>query len=282
MRVYQCSNPSLSSSLPMVFPHCCPMECCSPGFLPAPISPLNGMAPSSSGIFPLLASMGYPSELYTPSFPASPPVQGPSPAELSAQARKLAEESAPSRTEQPDNLSPETGAESTSSERSSLIALPENPPSEPPKPNSPSNQMGCAVQYSLTTSGAHNADTLTLEPQTVSGSEITPSSTGLLFEPDCLYLVSFNLKAHPGPGRFAEVIPQLDGGLHHDFSAFSSAADGETSSGDAGLSSCFLLNTTAKAHPTHLELVFHTDAKDSVPIQGNLLAFKLGSVNLQL
>lgn len=274
MKIYQCSNPSLSSSLPMVFPHCCPMECCSPGCLPAPVSPLNGIAPSSSGIFPLLASQGYPCELYAPSIPVAQPAPGPLPPELPAQARSLSADAA----EPPEMSSSEPASADAPSERSSLIALPESAPSEP----FPDEWMGCAVQYSLTTSGAHNADILTLEPQTVSGKEITPSSTGLLFAPDCLYLVSFSLKAHPGPGRFAEVIPQLDGGLSHDFSAFSSAADGESSPGDAGLSSSFLLNTTAREQPTHLELVFHTDAADRVPVRGSLLACKLGSIHLPL
>ena len=252
MKIFQCSSqdPSTSEricpSIPNVFPPCCPASCCQCGMMPSCCVESDPTAIFPLGELPCDSTNG-----------VSPFSQNTltrnTPAALSAAA-----------------VPPSEAASTTAVARFAA---------EPAAPSAPA--MGSAVQFSLRSSGAENAQLLSLVPDVVSGQEIRSYEKGLSFAPGSLYFLSLNLKAMAGAGHFCEVIAQLDGQLHPDLCAYAAVPQTaeDSSSGAAGLSANFLLNTVGFEEERLLELVFHTDAGRPIAVTGNLLAFKLGEIS---
>lgn len=254
MKIFQCSSPDpgtselMRPSIPNVFPPCCPVSCCQCGMMPSCC--FEGCT-DPAAIFPL----------------------GDLPCDSTNGVSPFSQNTLTQNTAAVPSAAAVTPPEAVNSAAAARFAA------APAAPSSP--VMGSAAQFSLRSSGAENAQLLSLVPDVVSGQDIRSYEKGLSFAPGSLYFLSLNLKAMAGAGHFCEVIAQLDGQLHPDLCAYAAVpqTEEEAPAGAAGLSANFLLDTVGFEEERLLELVFHTDAGRPIAITGNLLAFKLGEIS---
>lgn len=304
MKIFHCAaNSGLLSCLPMVYPACCP--CCSSS-LPAEnygggLLPLgsnitaDGYIPTAvaAAVVQSVRPISNPTTETPPSTPdATRPNEETTPA--APETNRPDEETVPATPEaaRPNEKATPSTPEADRPNEEAVPSTPETArPNEEATPSAPIRPVsafrlpedgkepataGSAAQFWIRDSQAINASVLHLFPQTVAGQDLAFSEDTLSLAPNGVYFVSFLLKAQAN-GQFAEVIPQIDLALHHEFSACAKGDSSQEPQADAVSLSCgFLVNTTACTAPTSLQFLLHTDSAQPIAVNGCLSLFKIG------